>query len=157
MTTNLQTTSKSIEHLNALLRGELSAVETYDQVIAKFSDGPITDLMENRTCHNDRVRVLTKHITQLGGTPSTSSGSWGVLANLTQAGAKLFGLESAINALELGEDKGLDEYRTRFGHLDPASAEIVRTDLLPAQERTHRKMSRLKHDGARSPSGQDRL
>ena len=157
MTMEQHKPSTSIDHLNSLLRGELAAVETYDQVIQKFPDGPVSDLVENRTCHSNRIPVLTERVLQLGGTPASSSGGWGVLANLTEAGAKIFGKDAAISALELGEDEGLDDYRNSLAELDPVSAETVRRELLPAQERTHRRMSQLKHAGTASHSGQNRF
>lgn len=134
----------SIDRLNTLLRGELAAVETYDQVLLKFPDCPVSELLENCTCHRNRVPVLTERVHQLGGMPATTAGSWGVLANLTEAGAKILGKDAAISALELGEDRGLDDYRKCLEELDPISAETVRRDLLPDQERTHARVAQLR-------------
>lgn len=139
--------SESVDLLNSLLRGEISAVETYDQAIEKYGDPLVPELRENRNCHHDRIAVLSARVRALGGEPSTSSGAWGVVANLTEGTAKLFGKQAAINALESGEDRGLEDYRNAIDKIDPGSASILLNDLLPAQERTHRRMSNLKKAG----------
>ena len=60
-------------------------------------------------------------------------------------GAKAFGEKAAIAALEEGEDHGLRLYKGDLDKLDPATRTLVETDVLPAQERTHRSLSTLKH------------
>jgi uncharacterized protein (TIGR02284 family) len=137
-------TKRSVDALNSLLRGELSAVETYEQAIAKTIDEPIPELEENRDSHADRVTVLSARVAALGGIPETSSGAWGAFAKLVEGGAELFGRDAAIAALEEGEDRGLNDYRTALGKLDTDSRVVVVADLLPAQERTHERMSALK-------------
>lgn len=144
---------KSIDTLNGLLRGELSAIETYEQAInLTYQDahGPIAVLEENRQCHHGRVPVLNARISELGGIPTGSSGAWGVFAGVIEGGARLFGRDAAIAVLEEGEDRGLADYRGALDNLDAISAEIVRSDLLPAQERTHSRMSLLKITGTRA-------
>ena len=75
----------------------------------------------------------------------SDSGSWGAFARLVEGGAKTFGEKAAVAALEEGEDHGLKLYRDDLTKLDPASRQLVETDLLPAQERTHQSLSTLKH------------
>ncbi len=150
-----QDTKKTTGVLNSLLRGELSATETYSQAIDKLRDEQIPALTENRTCHQDRLPVLRKRIVELGGNPDATSGMWGSFAKLVEGGAKLFGRDAAIAALEEGEDRGLSDYRDALGKVDPATRAIIEEDLLPAQERTHRRMSDVKHRGGprgKSPS-----
>ena len=48
-------------------------------------------------------------------------------------------------ALEEGEDHGLKLYRDDLTKLDAPVRQLVETDLLPEQERTHQFMSTLKH------------
>ena len=48
-------------------------------------------------------------------------------------------------ALEEGEDHGLKLYRDDLTKLDAPARQLVETDLLPEQERTHQFMSTLKH------------
>ena len=132
--------------LNGFLRGEISAVESYEQAIERLARTPaLAELEECRRSHQQRAEKLRRYITQLGGKPSESSGPWGAFAKLFEGGAKLFGEKAAIAALEEGEDHGLRLYRDDRDKLDATSRELVDTELLPAQERTHRSLSSLKH------------
>jgi len=138
----------SVDALNSLLRGELAAVEAYEQVLQKFADDALPTLEENCEDHRRRVPLLTSRIQQLGGSHVVSSGAWGVLTSAIEAGAQLFGKDMAFEALESGEDTGLDDYRKVLNELDPESQNLVRRELLPAQERSHLRMSQLKHTHA---------
>jgi len=73
------------------------------------------------------------------------SSTWGAFAKLVEAGAKAFGEKAAIAALEEGEDHGLRLYKGDLDKLDAASRVFVETEMLPAQEQTHRTLSALKH------------
>ncbi len=130
-------TTKSIDTLNSFLRGEISAVETYAQVIEKLKDSPVPKLAENQACHSKRVSVLRSRILALGGTPAESSGVWGSLAKLYEGSAKVFGRDAAVAAIEEGEDRGLADYRKSYPELDATSQELLSTVLLPKQIGTH--------------------
>jgi len=137
--------SKTFDTLNEFLRGEISAVETYRQAIEKLSGSPNRSLLEEcRRSHEQRVAKLKDHVRRLGGEPSQGSGAWGAFAKLVEGGAKVLGEATAIAALEEGEDHGLKLYRGDLSKLDAASRELVQSDLLVAQEQTHRSMSTLK-------------
>jgi hypothetical protein len=142
------TQSESIKQLNTFLRGELSAVETYDQVLKKLSGDEIPELAENRDCHFRRTLLLTNAIVAKGGTPETKSGAWGALAQAATGSAKLFGHDAMISVLEEGEDRGLADYRKAVGTGDEDVRQLVGVDLLPAQKRTHGRMSELEHQDA---------
>lgn len=72
-----------IEILNRLLKNELSATETYRQVLDKLREnielgeseylGPIYE------AHKNVVSILQAQILQLGGTPYEDTGAWGYL------------------------------------------------------------------------------
>jgi uncharacterized protein (TIGR02284 family) len=137
---------KSIDALNELLRGEISACETYDQALERLAGSShVETLRECRRSHDERVQLLRQKVLQLGGDPSDGSGAWGAFAKLVEGSAKLFGEKAAVAALEEGEDHGLKSYRRQFDELDYSSRELVMQSLLPAQERTHRTLSTLKH------------
>ncbi len=140
-----KTVAKQITALNTLLRGELSAVETYDQAIAQLTAEPDATLTENRDCHANRLPVLRQHIAALGGTADGSSGLWGTWAKLVERGASVLGRTSIIAALEEGEDVGLTDYRRLANDVDEASRSSIETKLLPAQKRTHDRMRTLKN------------
>jgi uncharacterized protein (TIGR02284 family) len=139
-----QTNETDVKRLNSLLRGELSAVETYDQCIEKIDDGPITQQLQTlKSSHSMRVQKLASRIRQLGGTPDQSSGAWGSFAKLVEGGAKVFGEKAAIAALEEGEDHGNEEYE-EIEDLTPGTRQFVEAELVPEQQRTHDVLSQLK-------------
>lgn len=131
--------SSSIERLNALLRGELSAVETYGEIINKFGEEAPVELNECLRSHRQRVTKLGGRIVDLGGTPSASSGLWGSFARLVEKGAALFGRQNALAALEEGEDHGLAQYREYLDDhdLDVDSRRLFEAELMPEQLKTH--------------------
>jgi hypothetical protein len=140
-------TDKSVDTLNSILRGEISAVETYDQAIEKL-DGDASvasQLRQCRTSHEQRVTMLREEISRRGGEPSDGSGPWGAFAKLVEGGAKAFGKKAAIAALEEGEDHGLKQYRDDLPKLDGATRSSLERKLMSEQEQTHRAMSTLKH------------
>jgi hypothetical protein len=132
-----------IANLNSLLRGEISAVETYNQAITHLANEPVGDLIANRNCHSKRVDLLKSTIAQHGGTPDATSGLWGSFTKLVEKGAALISAKTVIAALEEGEDRGLAQYR-KPGDLDPASIQLIHTVLLPRQLETHERMSTRK-------------
>jgi uncharacterized protein (TIGR02284 family) len=139
----------SVDQLNSFLRGELSAVETYRMALDKLDQTSPTR-MELEACmasHQQRVSELREAILAIGGTPSDSSGPWGVFAKAVEGTAKVFGDKAAIGALEEGEDHGLRDYREELDDvdLDVESKQILTNRLLPAQQATHDRMSALKH------------
>ncbi len=137
--------AKSVEQLNSLLRGEMSAVETYRTALAKVKTPTAhTELAECERSHEQRVLKLKSRVLALGGKPVESSGAWGKISKLVEGGAAALGDRTAIAALEEGEDRGVADYRKALPVLDPESRSLVEQELLPAQMRTHRAMSSLK-------------
>ncbi len=146
MTMTTKTNSDDIDQLNSFLRGEMSALETYDQAIEKLKDEPmlVESLRSCRSSHDRRVSALKAEVQRLGGVPAEGSGAWGAFAMLVEGGAKVFGKSAAINALEQGEDHGRDEYKDDLEKLSPAIRDFVQRELQPEQTRTHDAVSRLK-------------
>ncbi len=140
-------TKSSVEQLNSFLRGEMSAVETYQQAIDKLEAFSTSrdQLLVNLKSHQDRVMMLRDAIIQLGGTPAEGSGPWGAFAKVVEGGAKAFGEKAAVAALEEGEDHGLADYKRGLDDLDPESRTLVMSKLLPEQELTHKRLSNVKH------------
>ncbi len=135
-----------VKQLNSFLRGELSAVETYDQAIEKIGSnaGLAGTLQEVRDSHERRAELLRERVMNLGGEPAESSGAWGSFAKLVEGGAKAFGEKAAIAALEEGEDHGRDDYKRDLKDLSVETSTFVQAELLPAQTATHDTLSRLK-------------
>jgi uncharacterized protein (TIGR02284 family) len=140
-----------VDQLNSFLRGEISAVETYDQAINKITDSRVSQqLVELRSSHSRRVELLRQRVVSLGGEPSSSSGIWGSFAKAVEGAAATFGVSSAIAALEEGEDHGRDDYRADLKDVSPDTRNFITSSILPEQLRTHSAMSALKRQVASS-------
>jgi len=125
---------KAVDRLNSLSRGELSALETYRQAIAK--DGSASAELGNlRREHEEANAQLAARIRALGGTPPTDSGAWGDFAKAIEGTAKVFGNDSAMQALRAGEAQGTRSYESALedSDLDAASKTLIRDTLLPRQ------------------------
>lgn len=127
-------TEHCIDICNSLLRGEISAVETYTQAIEKFRDEPEVSLLEDiRRDHVESANRLRQNIHTMGGQPSNDSGAWGTWAKGVEGAAKLMGDSAALKALIEGEEHGEKDYRRALDNEDmlPDCKEMVRTHLLP--------------------------
>lgn len=143
-------TKSSVDQLNSFLRGELSAVETYKMALGKLDEISTArdELLVNLKSHQDRVMMLQDAIIACGGKPADGSGPWGVFAKAVEGGAKILGEKATIAALEQGEDHGLADYKRELDDLDEldmASRSLVTGTLLPQQQQTHDRLSKLKH------------
>jgi len=140
-------TRSNVEQLNSFLRGELSAVETYQMALDKVDHISTArdELLVNLKSHQDRVMILQEAIIAAGGKPANSSGPWGVFAKAVEGSAKILGEKAAIAALEEGEDHGVKDYKVDVKDLDPQARMLLETKLRPAQKQTHDRLSALKH------------
>ncbi len=123
-----------IDVCNGLLRGELSAVETYGQAIEKYAGSPVTgELRRIRSEHSKSATRLSANVRDMGGEPEKDSGVWGIFATAVQGAANLFGKHSAIEALQRGEEAGRKDYQDAL--LDDEvmidCKRMIREDLLP--------------------------
>lgn len=124
--------------LNSLLRGEISAVETYQQAIGKFEGRPeIGDLRRIRDQHSEAANLLRDRVLHYGGEPSESSSVWGAFAALVTGTAKIFGPGTALSALRRGEEHGISEYEKAItdGKLADECRSLIESQLLPALRR----------------------
>ncbi|MBA3708423.1 MAG: DUF2383 domain-containing protein [Planctomycetes bacterium] len=136
---------ETISTLNSFLRGELSAVGTYRHAVTKLGGSMHARVLaDSLASHQKRVDQLRSHILERGGKAAESSGIWGAFAKLYEGSAAMFGEKAAINALESGEDHGIDDFSRDLHQLDEISRRFVENDILPEQARTHEKMSALK-------------
>lgn len=137
-----------IDVCNRLLRGELSALETYRQTIRKFEGDPaVTTLRQIQAEHEYAAELLRNNVLEMGGEPSTDSGAWGAFANSVQGIAKLFGESTALTGLQQGEEHGLDDYEDALEDDDVMASckEMIRAELMP---RTRQHISSLQELGA---------
>jgi hypothetical protein len=133
---------------NGLLRGELSAVETYGQAIEKYSSSPVVDeLRRIRADHSRSANLLSANVREMGGEPEKDSGAWGLFATAVQAAANLFGRDSAIESLQKGEEAGRKDYQQAL--LDDEVMTdcklMIREDLLPPIMEHIASLEKLEH------------
>jgi uncharacterized protein (TIGR02284 family) len=127
-----------IDQLNSLLRGEISAAETYRMAIDKISEKDTADgglLREIQAEHGRAAQGIRDRIRELGGEAADSSGAWGVWAKTVQETMNLFGDTSSLKSLKEGEEHGLKDYQSALPELDASSAQLVSNQYIPAQER----------------------
>ncbi len=129
-----ENTDAAVARFNQFLRGELAAIETYNQAIAKVNNG--AEELRLDQIHDDHVAAksaIMNHIYHLGGKPAITSGAWGAFAAAIEGTAKLFGNTAAINILKQGEELGVDEYEgaLRDENLGPACRKLINSVLLP--------------------------
>jgi uncharacterized protein (TIGR02284 family) len=135
----------TVDKLNSFLRGEISAVETYRQALAKLNNtGEAQTLNDCMQSHAERVRLLEQEVRRRGGEPAHGSGPWGTFAKLVEGSATALGEKAAIQALEEGEDHGRNDYKRELSTLDADARTFVERQLLPEQLRTHNVLSSLK-------------
>jgi len=128
-----------IDTLNSLLRGEISATETYNQALEKFAGRPEeADVRRLRDEHRTTANTLRQHVHQHAGDPDTGSGMWGAWAKLVEGTAKVFGEAAALKALKEGEEHGINSYRAALDDKDLSTdcKTLIRTQLLPKAQ-TH--------------------
>jgi demethoxyubiquinone hydroxylase (CLK1/Coq7/Cat5 family) len=135
----MQNSNHAIERLNSLLRGELSAVETYQHALKRI--GEDADGVQLRQLHQDHIEaanILRQQVHQYGGKPDHGSGAWGVFAQAIERTASLFGEATAMKALRAGEERGIKDYERALTdtNIPPESQLLIRSDLLP-RTRTH--------------------
>lgn len=127
-----------VRQLNSLLRGEISAAETYRMAIDKATattNSNAAVLREIQEEHGRAAQAIRDRIRELGGEASDSSGAWGAWAKTVQGAMNLFGDTSSLKALKEGEEHGLKDYRDALKDIDATSAQLIQNQYIPAQER----------------------
>jgi hypothetical protein len=120
--------------LNTLLRGELSAVESYDRVLPEFERCQATaELHRIRDAHSEAVAVLRERVVRGGGVPAEGPGPWPAFVAVVGGAAKALGPATVLRALHEGEVLTAGEYEAALnaGQLDAETAGVVRSQLLP--------------------------
>lgn len=131
---NLPDTSQCIDVCNDLLRGELSAIETYSDTIDKYADEPEAMILRTiRAEHIDSANRLRKNVNAMGGEPDLSSGAWGGVTGAIQSTANFFGESSALASLKQGEEIGRSMYEKALENDDVIEdcRALIRSSLLP--------------------------
>jgi len=138
----MQTTSEGIDTLNALLRGELAATETYQQAMEKWKSGPVAEQLRRiRDEHRSAANEFRRHIHDHGGKPDQGSGVWGTWSKFVEGAAKVFGERAALEALRSGEEQGAGAYGDALASND--IPEDCKALIRPIQTKTHEHVSTL--------------
>lgn len=135
-----------IDALNALLRGEVAAVETYDIILPRFeSQASSARLQRIRDEHSEAAAVLRERVRHFGGDPAEGSGLWGKLAAAITGTANVFGPSIALGTLKQGEEFGVGRYEGTLSDpsVDDADKELIRFRLLPRCRHHVDELSRL--------------
>ena len=138
-----------VEDLNGLLRGELSAIDTYRQVLDKNhkeyrEDARFEQLNQLLRDHEQAASQLRELVRRLGGTAANESGAWGAWSNTVMGAARLLGDKPALKALKEGEESGVKDYRSALqDNTPPAEIRDVCTSILTREEEHVRLLDRL--------------
>jgi hypothetical protein len=119
--------------LNSLLRGEMSAMETYKQALDRNDAHSAVELRRIETEHSQAADMLRLHIAERGGQPAETSGAWGLWAKAAAGTAQFFGEEAALRTLKRGEEHGVEVYERAMqdANLDPECRMLIRYTLIP--------------------------
>ena len=136
--------TEAVNPLNKLIRGEISAIETYIQALDKFEGQAVASRLEElKQEHIAVTNILREHVRRYGGQPPTDSGPWGSFAKATEGMATLLGSKAAIRALREGEEHGVQLYEQaqKNSHIPVDTRKLIQEQLLPRQ-RVHVEMIR---------------
>jgi uncharacterized protein (TIGR02284 family) len=125
----------TIDTLNSLLRGEISAIETYRQALDKLNraNGATDELRRVHAEHREAANALRQEVHREGGQPDQGSGIWGAFARVVEGTAKLFGRHAALKALKEGEEVGIRAYEKaiRAEEVTADCKNLIAATLLP--------------------------
>lgn len=122
------------ELLNSLLRTELSAKNTYQQVLQRSKPGRgVFEISQINEEHGEAIRILTAQILNLGVQPSQEAITWKTI-ELIAAHTSGFPLEDplAIQALKEGEEQDILTYENALNSSEkPEVRQLISENLLP--------------------------
>lgn len=126
--------------LNKLLNEELSAVETYKQALDNLDSVENEEAAaELRRIEEDHERVVTELRESLrahGGVPEATPRLWIGLEAVSEIRREAYDVESMLQALKEGEQRGMKEYEDvlQDKDTDPICRQVVRERLIPRQQ-----------------------
>lgn len=123
------------ETLEALLRGELAAVETYDKAIRQTdASADKVRLQRLKREHQAAVGALRHLLARHHALAVHGAGAWGRLALVTEKVANVFGSRARLRALMSGEEHGIKLYQRALldQHVAPEAKALIHATLLPS-------------------------
>jgi hypothetical protein len=127
-------TKHCIDVCNHLLRGERSAVETYDLALRDIDKSATPpELADIRTDHVNALATLTENVRSMDGTPDLESEIWDTFAEASHDSAGSIDSRAALKALEAGEKDARRDYESALADEDVMSEckAMIRSKLLP--------------------------
>ncbi|HSI87279.1 MAG: DUF2383 domain-containing protein [Candidatus Methylacidiphilales bacterium] len=134
ITKDLNDMKDCIDACNSLLRGELSAIETYSMAIHTYVGEPEAITLEKiRSEHIESANLLRQNVKAMGGEPDHNSGAWGAFAKTVQGTANMLGERTAIQVLLQGEEHGRNAYNAALENEDVMAEckDMISSILLP--------------------------
>jgi hypothetical protein len=125
--------------IERLLRGELAALETYEQALQRSHDAAkMGRLTAIRNDHAEVAEKLRRLLAEADARRDVKgSGPWGAFAKATEGVATLIGDRVALRALKAGEDHGVKLYEKALDkELDAELEALIRDAILP-KSRAH--------------------
>lgn len=134
--------------VNALLRGELAATETYQQAMTAVPDKVADELRTIHEEHRAAANSLRECAHQVGVKPTQRSGVFGLFAKAIEGTATFLGDYAALQSLKAGEEHGIRTYnRALLKGCPPECESLIRTTLLPQTQKHVDALDRLIHQG----------
>lgn len=135
-----------VNELNAILKGEHMAIESYDKFIHAVEDDNVRHQFHKiLDDHKKHASLLENRIKELGGEPKENLGFAGIMANAKIA-MKTMGDKKAIDVVKQaydGEDKGVAMVEEIIkGDLDDESAKLM-NDILTKEHDHLRNMNNM--------------
>ena len=134
----IATTNRSVDILNSLLRGEISAQEAHEKALALAGDMTPNEVAELRLIsaeHTRTAEMLRTEVFRLGGVPAGSAGAWGAFARAFQSSANFLGVSAAFSSLCEGEEHGLKEYQAALEVAVGPTRALLEEKLIPNQRK----------------------
>ena len=127
-----------MKQLYELIRGELAAIKSFDVVLPKLDNAEEKQKLNLiRMDHVNAVDTLKRFVDTVDEGNIDNAGPWGAFAQAFAGGASFFGDKSAIQALKIGEEHGIQEYKEACENksIDLDLKRVIQTELLPQQEK----------------------
>ncbi len=126
------------EDIDEILRGEMSAKDAYEQVIAEVhSTQELEKLIQFKSEHEKAVIFWQNQARFNGSLPNIDPGIWGSVVDTFIGISKIAGEGPALMALKKGEEYGLNLYKKslKSKKLSTNQKRYIREEFVPKQRR----------------------
>lgn len=134
--------------IDEIIRGEISAVEAYEQVLKEIENDPESLRLEKfHDQHTHAVNYWQRQVKRDGLIPERSSSIWGAAVEAFIGVSKLLGNTTALRALKAGEEHGLKNYQSMLEdeNLTHMQKKEIRDTFIPRQRQHIETLESLIH------------